>query len=671
MKSTIALKTKIGIVTTVADAEEHIEFFLNYHRSIGIFHVFVFIDDQCEKTYEKVKKYAFATPVYVNEDLQDKWRMLACFRNTEKRSLIHKEVMVRQEYNTYIGYVKAKELGIDWLLHIDIDELFYPNGVSLDEHYNERVKKNIGGCIYTNYEAIPVKQESECIYTSTPYFKKNFFKKGHWFFSDTQRKLIDESEWLSKYYFNYYQNGKSGAYIHNDLIVEDVHSMWGDGKEVEFLGHQDPIILHFPSVTIKEFSKKYKRLGDFDNLWRGFPRAGKFIDSFHLDARDAFKETSDTEFKNLFFSRMMDDDKIQKLIENDLVVKIDILKPIHELDESLIDNQNNYKKKNILHGKKSGFLDLINTQLNNDWKISFNSLGEARIWLRRHPVLSKKPGCIISQELPHTITCNEYPLYDFYKIALDFDNKKSIFINPESEKDAYLVALDEQFCFKSINTLTELDIFLKKLEFLKAKYSSEISSQAIFFEIPMHRLLHLLEFPAFNIIDYELISVVCNAVKEKKPSTLVLYLMRNYPKSKQINCAISTVHPINFSPLQEEVISSIAYGLGGTIILDKNNSNSISKFAQLRDQYAFLIDDYAEVHEHKNLIILRKSKGLENFIAICNLSNEKAECDLNDFLDARKNYKCIDLIKNESLSRASVIKLDTFEYRWLLATNFE
>lgn len=38
MKPTDDLKTKVEIVAAVADTEAYIEFLINYHRGIGIFH---------------------------------------------------------------------------------------------------------------------------------------------------------------------------------------------------------------------------------------------------------------------------------------------------------------------------------------------------------------------------------------------------------------------------------------------------------------------------------------------------------------------------------------------------------------------------------------------------------------------------------------------------------
>ena len=54
----------------------------------------------------------------------------------------------------------SRERGLDWLLHIDSDELFYcQEGVS--EHFKDLKAKNIGTMTYCNFEGVPEKVETE------------------------------------------------------------------------------------------------------------------------------------------------------------------------------------------------------------------------------------------------------------------------------------------------------------------------------------------------------------------------------------------------------------------------------------------------------------------------------------------------------------------------------
>lgn len=315
----------LGIVATIADCSDSIDQFIHYHSTIGFKKFYLFIDDNCQAVLEKTKKYPHVITFLREEALFNEWKKLSAFEIKEKKEIVEAEVMVRQELNFFVAHKIAKESGIDWLVHIDIDELFYPNGNNLQEHFKLLQINDYKSITYLNYESISTKIESSSMYSSSEAFKINFFKHKHWFFNSEQKKFIDGASWLPKKYFNFYQNGKSAISTYGQrLKFFDVHSIMGDGPR-KLGNNKDPIILHFPCARFIDFKKKYNRLGEFSDMWMGHKRAGEFIDELHLRSRDFYLKNSESDTDLMEFYKenfLINERNIAELIKNKLAIKI-------------------------------------------------------------------------------------------------------------------------------------------------------------------------------------------------------------------------------------------------------------------------------------------------------------------------------------------------------------
>ena len=75
--------------------------------------------------------------------------------------------------NAEDAVARAKEAGVDWILHLDIDELFFAGGFSPDSeggaelspsihfHFYELSQADFTTSVYLNYEAVPTAVESD------------------------------------------------------------------------------------------------------------------------------------------------------------------------------------------------------------------------------------------------------------------------------------------------------------------------------------------------------------------------------------------------------------------------------------------------------------------------------------------------------------------------------
>jgi Glycosyl transferase family 2 len=315
---------KLGIIATIADAQDSIDAFIRYHKAIGFEYFYIFLDDNNLETFNYLSKYSDVNVSLKDDDLRSSWKEYFPSVGDEKVQLIDKEVMVRQELNFYVGFHLAKEQGIDWILHIDLDELFYPNGHDVAEYFASLQLNNIRSVTYLNYESLSTSLDSPNIYLSSSYFKINHFKNRYWFYTQAQKEFFLQNDWVKEKYFLYYQNGKSGISTYSNKIeFYDVHSIMGDGHR-KMGNHSDPIILHFPCARLSDFIKKYRRLGNFSDNWLGHPRAGEFIDSFHLNARNFFLVNPDSDLKHFYLANcIVKQSQIDSLCQIGLAKSID------------------------------------------------------------------------------------------------------------------------------------------------------------------------------------------------------------------------------------------------------------------------------------------------------------------------------------------------------------
>jgi hypothetical protein len=188
---------KIGIGTTVKNPHQ-LNDWIKYHLSINFDKLYIVFDDETEH-------YNF-NPEYVNNDRvrifknDNNWKNeLLLLPDMKQYIEDKKEVMSRQILNFTNIRNYAKQDGVDWLLHIDADELFYPEGINLKDIFN-----NMYDTIhFRNYEMIP---------RSDNY--NNCFKEG-----------IDFK--VNSHIFNAYANGKSAVKVNSNARISGVHSFSG------------------------------------------------------------------------------------------------------------------------------------------------------------------------------------------------------------------------------------------------------------------------------------------------------------------------------------------------------------------------------------------------------------------------------------------------------------
>ncbi|MFT0798623.1 glycosyltransferase family 2 protein [Synechococcus sp. R5-12] len=224
------------------------------------------------------------------------------------------EVMARQILNVETAIQLALDQGMDWILHIDGDELFYP-GQMMALDWFDQVSDDIFQVTFLNHEAAPEVFEVEDYFRDVTLFKKNPAALEPGLCTEFQR-VSGKSQ-----YFLAYQNGKSAARIYPSLLPNSVHSFDIPGDHT--LVTSSPSILHYLNCGFQNYYKKYAQLGNFpDYWWRS--KSNPIRVPFHLASRDAYCSGDRTRMAALYqeFILYNNSETNQNLIEKGILTRI-------------------------------------------------------------------------------------------------------------------------------------------------------------------------------------------------------------------------------------------------------------------------------------------------------------------------------------------------------------
>jgi hypothetical protein len=173
------------------------------------------------------------------------------------------ENRMRQAGVSEDALLRSREDGIDWLFHVDIDELIHiRTGEDLPhflDRFNRQIdpEKRVHTVDYANWELIPERTDYS-----------NCFKEGNLFRTKNRGYIA-------------YANGKGGARVNGRTHTFGAHRFRSDDPSALSLRLRDEefVVLHYVCCNTGEFISKYRNLGVFSN--NGWEWA-----SFHREARD-------------------------------------------------------------------------------------------------------------------------------------------------------------------------------------------------------------------------------------------------------------------------------------------------------------------------------------------------------------------------------------------------
>lgn len=210
-------------MTTVLNPDPTFPVWLDYHlRRFSL--IIVFLDDPSEQPL--LERLVKGKPVVFFNG------------STEWSDSTPDRLILRQQANTNAALAYALTKNITWLLHIDIDELFYEDGDRSWENWD-----HVGSIQFINHEAV-----------ASPHEIVNFFEECTIFRLDG-----DGTPFMA------YILGKSVVRVTPGAYATGPHLF--EGYQGEKINVRVPMILHYPTPTFDRWVAKYKLYGNFSDLW--------------------------------------------------------------------------------------------------------------------------------------------------------------------------------------------------------------------------------------------------------------------------------------------------------------------------------------------------------------------------------------------------------------------
>jgi hypothetical protein len=307
---------RVGIVATVREPGRPIESFVRYHLALGFQRVYLFFDSPDDPDRAFVPSDARVEVIHPDDRLRRQWRRtgLACLEFAER------EVMARQILNVGVALDLATRDGIDWLLHMDGDELFFSEE-PVEWHFAALTAAGAEVAHYDNFEALPQRPDVRNPFLESSWFKLPPDRPGY---DARQCAVLGRIPQFREQFFLSYMNGKSAAQVGIGLTPRDVHSFerrQGNCARVRAASK----ILHYPSASFELFWRKYRLLDAFSDRWFESVDIRAAVGGFHLDARDVVMQGDMARARAFYETRVMvrDERSLEELQAAELLRRID------------------------------------------------------------------------------------------------------------------------------------------------------------------------------------------------------------------------------------------------------------------------------------------------------------------------------------------------------------
>ena len=258
------------------------------------------------------------------------------------KNILETEVPARQQLNADYGLQKAMEDGVDWLLHLDADELFYlVPPLTLEAHFQALNNDKVGSIIYMNHEGVPEQNENiGDFFHQISLFRRNLNSLT---LSNDTHKCVDywRSRTARNQYMISYDNGKAATRVVPSARAAGVHA-WtvsnSDSSEnlrdvssltdvrtldlSKLYRCENAFVLHFVVCGLYWYLKKYKILDAFPNAWFGGQL--QILPCFHLDSRDRFLSGDFNRLRDAYLSEVVvtDPQVVQNQIDAGVCMRI-------------------------------------------------------------------------------------------------------------------------------------------------------------------------------------------------------------------------------------------------------------------------------------------------------------------------------------------------------------
>ncbi|KAM5552005.1 hypothetical protein ABKV19_026735 [Rosa sericea] len=242
---------------------EYSQALLYLHKVIGVSAFFLFVEGKAASP--EVSKVLESIPgvklIYRTKELEEQQARSRIWNETWLSSFFYKpcnyELFVKQSLNMEMAIVMARDAGMDWIIHLDTDELLHPAGA---KEYSLRqllldVPGNVDMVIFSNYESSVERDDIKEPFTEVSMFKKNYDHVP----KDTYFGMYKESTRGNPNYFLTYGNGKSAARIQDHLRPNGAHRWHNYMKTPNEIKLEEAAVLHYTYAKFSDLTSRRDR----------------------------------------------------------------------------------------------------------------------------------------------------------------------------------------------------------------------------------------------------------------------------------------------------------------------------------------------------------------------------------------------------------------------------
>ncbi len=248
---------RIALVCTLRRAQPVLQSWLAHHRQLGIEDFYLFVDDPEELADYRQHALPGVHFFARGAELEAQWQTTPLW-DFFKAYL--DEVYARQCLNVDLTMALARTAGVDWLVHLDIDELLCIAGRWPSLQVFFETHQHCDMVHFTNHEAVPEAWHIEDYFAEVTLFKRNPGMLNAAQMNTVRQHFGDR-------YFFAYTNGKSAA-----RLAGSCTRSYGAHEFVPCerrLRTSEICVLHYPQCGFNWYHNKFATLGAFKDRLLG------------------------------------------------------------------------------------------------------------------------------------------------------------------------------------------------------------------------------------------------------------------------------------------------------------------------------------------------------------------------------------------------------------------
>lgn len=304
----------LALVATVRRLDPSFRTWLHHHRSHGFETIYLVFDapDEDRAWIDEIRGSAHFEGVRcIENDAAHQARVRAQPQYARLAQSSVRTVVDRQRLNAGVVMAQALADGVDWLVHLDADELLAPfaPGRAIAAYFTQ-VPERYDEVIFPNFEAVPEAEEIADPFVDVTLFKKSPYYLRYREFEQLYTAWHGTSGTFKL--FNAYITGKSALRMRDvdaPFVPASVHHFlpFRFNGNVRIEDEEGPIVLHYAHCGLERFVARFtgcnrERINTYDG--RGF------IEDLYREAAERVAQGREGELPALYRRLVMLDDVV-------------------------------------------------------------------------------------------------------------------------------------------------------------------------------------------------------------------------------------------------------------------------------------------------------------------------------------------------------------------------